>query len=161
MSKMDYEIIKLAFAIITGIATTGTFIYFLLDRKPRCKINTRISTTDIGRVPTPDIIIFITNTGKVDLFIHAVWIISSQMEDSFYVRFSQRNMNTGSIDLHPKRRISTRVYVHDIRPLFKKELNKKTAPTIQVKVVLESGEWFHSKKLSIPLELLEAKSIQS
>lgn len=158
MSKMKYDTIHLIFTILTGIATTGTFVYFLLDRKPRCKIKTWMSTTDIGRVPTPDIIITITNTGKVDLFIHAVWIISSQMENSYYVHFSQRSMHTGSIDLHPKRRVSKRVYIHDFQPLFKQEFRKKTAPTIQIKVVLETGQWFHSKKLSIPPELLEAKS---
>jgi hypothetical protein len=169
---MTKEGVEFLFTILTGLATTGTFLFLLFDRRPSCEIKLRISESQRSfpningarnMVSSPELFLTITNTGRVELYIAAVWINSETFKTSYYLRCNRvnRDTTTGSFALLPKRRTVQRIYLSDLIRESCPEDGKVSLLEIQAEIVLETGDKFHSKKLPIPAELLEAASKES
>lgn len=169
---MTKEEIEFLFTILTGLATTGTFLFHLFDRRPGCKTQLRIREssrsvqTKTGawiNSPSPEIFLAITNIGRVELFIATVWIKSDNFKKPYYFRFNHvnRSATSAGFTLSPKRRTAQTVFLSDILQDTWQEGSKMPRLKIQAEIVLETGKRIHSKTLSIPAELLEAASKES
>jgi len=148
------EILNLFFTVATGIATTGTFLFMLFDRKPKCEVRIKLSSDKVGDVDVPKIVITITNTGRTDIFIARTWIFANDEIKPYLVLFSPRDFREGIL-LSAKRRLMTDVYLEKILEEVDSKDLKQPELLLWVEVRTEIGKVYHSKKLSIPSEQIE------
>ena len=149
------EAIELFFIVVTGIATTGTFLFNFLDRKPKCEIRFRVHTGQIGLVDIPELRVTVTNTGRTDLFVESVWILSEKYKNGFFVDLSSGSGISKGILLAPKRRLRKQVFLDKVLDSLGTEALEQQEIQLWVEVYTEIGKVYHSKKLSLSPEQVD------
>ena len=148
------EGVQLFFTVITGIATTGTFLFMLFDRTPKCEIQIKAGFDKVDEIEVPKLVVTIINTGRSDFFIARTWILSNEDKIAYLVHLSSNDFLNGFL-LSTKRRVVKDVYLEKVLEQIDPKDLKQPELQLWVEVRTEVGKVFHSKKLSISPEQIE------